>query len=91
LTDIKVIKLSPEEIRRRLELEAKKFTPGHAWENWEDDLLREFKPRLPSRIVAKLLSVTTCQVEHRYNVLGLREKASSVQAHVKPTLRRGRR
>jgi len=85
MTEIVPVKVSPAEIRRRLEAEAKKYTPGHVWEPWEDDLLREFKSRLPSHVIAKLLSVSTCQVEHRYVALGLRIRAAQVQAHAKPT------
>jgi len=71
LPDIAAVRLSPEEIRRILLEEAKKYNQFHPWQQWEDEILREFNGKVPRHIIANKLGRTVSMISHRVEKLGL--------------------
>ena len=76
MTDVELIRLSAEEIRRTLLEEAKKYRHFRGWQTWEDELLQEFHGKVPRHVLASKLGRTVSMVSHRLEKLGLTRRTS---------------
>jgi hypothetical protein len=76
MTDVELVRLSAEEIRRTLLEEAKKYRHFRGWQTWEDELLQEFHGKVPRHVLASKLGRTVSMVSHRLEKLGLTRRTS---------------
>ena len=77
MTDVELVRLSAEEVRRTLLEEAKKYRHFRGWQTWEDEILQEFHGKVPRHVLASKLGRTVSMVSHRLEKLGLTRRDHS--------------
>lgn len=77
MTDVDLVRLSAEEIRKTLEEEARRYNHFRPWQSWEDEILLEFHGKVPRHVLANRLGRTVSMVSHRLEKLGLTRRANS--------------
>jgi hypothetical protein len=80
MPDIEPVRLSADDVRRALLEEAKKYPQRRPWEEWEDDILRDFHGRVPYHVLAQKLGRSISIISHRLERLGLTKRKTPESA-----------